>query len=112
MKLKNKEKQIYTNPTDNFKRRTIVLVRSANKKVVTPLGSSKLRHNLQPNESNAANSQGEFGFHLQTYGLVNSSTKQTEFICFCNNVQPQSPAQQVGFFLIKNFLTSKRNYIH
>ena len=38
----------------------------------------------------------EFGFNLQTYGLLNSTTKQTEYICFVNNVQPRSSAKRAG----------------
>lgn len=88
-----KDKQIYTNPSDNFKRRTIVLIRSSTKKALTPLNSTKHKHGTNNQEINY---NGEFGFHLQTYGLVNSTTKQTEFICFVNNVQANSPAQQSG----------------
>jgi hypothetical protein len=102
-----KEKQIYSHPNDNYKRRTIVLVRSLSKKSsFTPSTSSKQRHvsltdsfttnNNNNNNTTNNNNNGEFGFHLQTYGLVNSSTKQTEFICFVNNVQQNSPAQHAG----------------
>ena len=97
-----KEKQIYSHPNDNYKRRTIVLVRSLSKKSsFTPSTSSKQRHvsltdSFTTNNNNTNNNNGEFGFHLQTYGLVNSSTKQTEFICFVNNVQQNSPAQHAG----------------
>lgn len=38
----------------------------------------------------------EFGFNLQTYGLLNSLTRQTEYICFVNNVQAKSAAKRAG----------------
>ncbi len=38
----------------------------------------------------------EFGFNLQTYGLLNSLTKLTEYICFINNVQARSSARRAG----------------
>ena len=76
-----KEKNIYSDPNDNYKRRTIVLVKGG-------------RGSQSPAHHEANNS--EFGFHLQSYGLVNTSTQQTEFICFVNNVQANSPAQQAG----------------
>ena len=73
-----KEKKIYSDPNDNYKRRTIVLVKSGS-------------HNKSMSENNS-----DFGFHLQSYGLVNTSTQMTEFICFVNNVQEGSPAKQAG----------------
>ena len=69
-----KDQKIYSNPSDNFKRRTIILVRP------------RMMDNIP----------GEFGFHLQTYGLFNSTTNQTEFICFVNNILANSPAKLAG----------------
>ena len=77
-----KEKNIYSDPHDNYKRRTILLVKGGGRSTQSPA-------HYEANHS-------EFGFHLQSYGLVNTSTQQTEFICFVNNVQANSPAQQSG----------------
>jgi hypothetical protein len=76
-----KEKKIYSHPKDNYKRRTIILVRN----------SSQNQNTTLPSDVNS-----EFGFHLESYGLVNTATQMTEFICFVNNVQPNSPAKQAG----------------
>jgi len=75
-----KEKQIYSSSNHNYKRRTIVLVKNSNGSRV----SSTDLNNL------------DFGFHLQSYGLVNTITQVTEFICFVENVQPASPAKHAG----------------
>ncbi len=75
-----KEKRIYSDPNDNYKRRTIVLVKSPNT-------NSRVSSNMN---------SADFGFHLQSYGLVNTSTQLTEFICFVENVQAGSPAKHAG----------------
>lgn len=77
-----KEKNIYSDPNDSYKRRTIVLV----------------KNNFSYGQKNSHNSDhsADFGFHLQSYGLVNTTTLNTEFICFVSNVQPSSPAKQAG----------------
>ena len=49
---------------------------------------------LGNNKSNS--SEGEFGFNLQSYGLLNSHSKQTEYICFVSNVEARSPAKRAG----------------
>ncbi|RNA14749.1 general receptor for phosphoinositides 1-associated scaffold -like isoform X1 [Brachionus plicatilis] len=81
-----KEQKIYSDPNDNFKRRTVVLVRTAKKPAAT-----KSKSNLSDSSVS-----GEFGFNLQTYGLLNSITKDTEYICFVNNVQAGSSAKRAG----------------
>ena len=56
-----------------------------------------MRKNYSNNKKNSNdNNSFEFGFHLQSYGLINTLTEQTEFICFVNNVQPNSPAKHAG----------------
>ena len=106
-----KEQKIYTDPNDNYKRRTIVLIRSntgtdkrsTNSKNYHNTSDSSLLKSYSSNKLNKsnlsncnANSEGEFGFNLQSYGLLNSHSKQTEYICFVNNVQPKSPAKRAG----------------
>ncbi len=82
-----KEKNIYSDPNDNYKRRTIVLIKNSS-------NSSGTGHRNSFIDSPGNNS--DFGFHLQSYGLVNTTTKLTEFICFVDNVQPGSPAKHAG----------------
>lgn len=76
-----KEKKIYSDPNDNYKRRTIVLVKNSHN-----------QHNKSTSELNSF----DFGFHLQSYGLINTTTQLTEFICFVDNVKDGSPAKQAG----------------
>jgi hypothetical protein len=64
-------------------------------------GEYKHRTVFLARNSNSASSYNpsggnEFGFNLQTYGLLNSLTKQTEYICFINNVQARSSAKRAG----------------
>lgn len=103
-----KEQKIYTDPNDNYKRRTIVLLRTNNGQNKQNLNLSKNKlsesslifKSTSSNKTNGdANSmqncnEGEFGFNLQSYGLLNSHSKQTEYICFVDNVQPKSPAKR------------------
>lgn len=89
-----KEKNIYSNPSDNYKRRTIVLVKSNHNSSGFSSGSSSRNSYNFDSFHNSSNS--DFGFHLQSYGLINTTTKQTEFICFVDNVQPGSPAKHAG----------------
>lgn len=112
-----KEQKIYSDPNDNYKRRTVVLLRSPTSKssstnkqnhsdssLYKPNTSSGSSSNSNtnsnstsnPNTSSTSNPSGEFGFNLQTYGLLNSTTKETEYICFVNNVQLKSPAKRAG----------------
>lgn len=88
-----KEKRIYSDPNDNYKRRTIVLVKNPNGRQ-----SSGGSHRVSSNElsGHGHHNNADFGFHLQSYGLVNTSTNLTEFICFVDNVQPGSPAKHSG----------------
>ena len=88
-----KEQKIYSDPNDNYKRRTVVLVRAPKRPVNT-----KSRVNLSDSSLFKYNSYsgGEFGFNLQTYGLLNSITNETEYICFVNSVQTGSPAKRAG----------------
>ena len=73
-----KEKYSNSNPeTMPYKYRTVYLARNSFGTSYNPYGS-------------------EFGFNLQTYGLLNSLTKQTEYLCFINNVQPKSSAKRAG----------------
>jgi hypothetical protein len=78
-----KEKNVYAlapnEQNSEFKHRTVYLARNA---------SSASSYN--PSGGN------EFGFNLQTYGLLNSATKLTEYICFVNNVQARSAAKRAG----------------
>ncbi|CAF0707852.1 unnamed protein product [Brachionus calyciflorus] len=92
-----KEQKIYSDPNDNFKRRTVVLVRAPKKS--SSSSNLKFKNNLSDSsltKYNSNSSSGEFGFNLQTYGLLNSITKETEYICFVNNVQAKSPAKRAG----------------
>jgi hypothetical protein len=114
-----KEKKIYLEPNETYKRRTVVLIRppyslnSSNTSSTSSESSfslsksksiSQFYFNSNSNSSfntnninnNNNNNHGEFGFNLQSYGLLNSSTKQTEYICFINNVQPKSVAKKAG----------------
>jgi hypothetical protein len=76
-----KEKNIYSLNANSgdYKYRTVFLTRNA-------FGATS----YNPTGAN------EFGFNLQTYGLLNSLSKQTEYICFVNNVQPKSSARRAG----------------
>lgn len=89
-----KEKNIYSDPSDNYKRRTIVLVKSNHNSSGVSSGSSSRNSHLFESFHNSSNS--DFGFHLQSYGLINTTTNLTEFICFVDNVQPGSPAKHAG----------------
>lgn len=77
-----KEKQIYSSPNDNYKRRTIVLIKANN--------------NSNNHKKNSDSNNSDFGFHLQSYGLINTKTQSTEFICFVDNIQIGSSASQAG----------------
>lgn len=89
-----KEKNIYSDPSDNYKRRTIVLVKGNHSSSGVSSGSSSRNSHNFDSFHNSSNS--DFGFHLQSYGLINTTTKLTEFICFVDNVQPGSPAKHAG----------------
>lgn len=89
-----KEKNIYSDPSDNYKRRTIVLVKSNHNSSGASSGSSSRNSHMFDSFHNSSNS--DFGFHLQSYGLINTTTNLTEFICFVDNVQPGSPAKHAG----------------
>lgn len=121
-----REQNIYSDPNDNYKRRTIVLTRSkpstANSSVLnsnvsssssstssssSSSSSSKFKSSKSSSElsnlsssrvgkSTTDNNGGEFGFNLQAYGMFNKYTSNYENICFVRKVEPDSAAKRAG----------------